>query len=73
MSLFENRWHISSFSGTGNCVEAKQDESVVHVRHSRHPDGPMLTFTLHEWRAFVSGVRQHEFDVPGSAPEVAAG
>ncbi|HUB22147.1 MAG TPA: DUF397 domain-containing protein [Streptosporangiaceae bacterium] len=35
---------------------------AVGVRNSRHPRGPVLTFTPNEWHAFVGGVRNGEFD-----------
>jgi hypothetical protein len=35
----------------------------IHVRDSKNPDGPMLTFTSHEWEAFIAGVKSGEFDL----------
>jgi hypothetical protein len=34
------------------------------VRNSRQVTGPVLAFTSDEWRAFVGGVRNGEFDLP---------
>lgn len=51
-----------SFSN-GNCVEvARLDDGHVGVRHSHHPQGPVLRFTPAEWRAFLHGARNGEFD-----------
>jgi hypothetical protein len=33
------------------------------VRDSKDPQGPVLLFTPDEWRAFVGGVRNGEFDL----------
>ncbi|MEO3799654.1 DUF397 domain-containing protein [Nonomuraea sp. B1E8] len=33
------------------------------IRDSKDPSGPALVFTPGEWRAFVKGVRNDEFDV----------
>lgn len=58
-------WHKSTFSnGTGgNCVESmKLPDGGRAVRHSKDPDGPVLTFTPGEWDAFVAGVKVGEFD-----------
>lgn len=60
-------WHISSFSpnGGGNCVEAgplSDGSGRVAVRHSHHPDAEAIVYTRAEWEAFVSGVRNGEFD-----------
>lgn len=59
------RWHRSTASGaSGNCVEvAFTGGDNVYVRDSKDPDGGVLRFTSDEWRAFVNGVRQGEFDV----------
>jgi hypothetical protein len=32
------------------------------VRDSKHPDGPVLTFTAAEWAAWLDGARKGEFD-----------
>ncbi|MEV6983905.1 DUF397 domain-containing protein [Sphaerisporangium sp. NPDC051017] len=64
-------WHISSFSadgGGGDCVEAGpvlDGSGRIAVRHSRHPDGPMIVYTPAEWEAFTAGVRAGEFDFVG--------
>jgi hypothetical protein len=36
----------------------------VLVRHSHHPTGPVLTFTHSEWRAFLTGMHNGEFELP---------
>jgi hypothetical protein len=63
MSLIHRRWHISSFSGNGGCVEVRAEKSAVLVRHSKRPDGPVIAFTQREWLAFLAGVRNAEFDL----------
>jgi len=56
----------SDTSGDGRrCVEvgALGDGSGrVAIRHSRHPEGPVLVYTAAEWQAFTAGVRDGEFD-----------
>jgi len=54
----------SASSAQGNdCVEvAVLPDGGRAVRHSQHPDGPVLRFTASEWRAFVAGVKGGEFD-----------
>jgi hypothetical protein len=55
-------YHISSFSGGGNCVEvAKLPSGEYVVRHSRNPTA-RIVLTSAEWKAFVSGVKGDEFD-----------
>lgn len=58
-------WRKSSRSGGngGQCVEVAANlPGVVAIRDSKDPTGPKLIFTLAEWRAFVSGVRDGEFE-----------
>lgn len=48
-----------------NCVEtAKLPEGGVAVRNSRFPQAAHLYFTADEWQAFISGVKNGEFDLP---------
>jgi hypothetical protein len=35
----------------------------VSVKDGNSPDGPELLFTASEWRAFLAGVRNGEFDL----------
>ncbi|WP_433366686.1 DUF397 domain-containing protein [Streptosporangium sp. CA-115845] len=58
-------WCRSTLSGANNdnCVEvaALPGGSRV-VRDSKDPNGPTLNFASGEWRAFISGVKNGEFD-----------
>jgi hypothetical protein len=61
-------WRRSTASGSGNCVEvASADESVL-VRNSRDPFGPVLSFSLAEWAAFLERANKGEF-APGPASD----
>jgi Domain of unknown function (DUF397) len=53
----------SSASGQGNCVEVAWAPGGILVRDSKNPGGGTLQFTPAEWRAFLAGVRQGEFDL----------
>jgi Domain of unknown function (DUF397) len=69
-------WSKASHSGGsgGTCVEVtatrdsraaphKAGEDVLYLmRDSKDPDGPKLAFTGAEWDAFLSGVKDGEFD-----------
>jgi Domain of unknown function (DUF397) len=55
-------WQKSTASTGGNCVEVAFTEAAVHVRNSRQSSGPVLSFTIPEWNAFLAGARNGEFD-----------
>jgi hypothetical protein len=55
-------WTKSSHSHNNGCVEVAQGDDEIAVRDSKDPTGPILLFTPKEWRAFLAGVRDGEFD-----------
>jgi hypothetical protein len=57
-------WRKSTHStGNGNCVEfAALPSDNLAVRDSKDKTGPILRFSSSEWRAFVAGVKDGEFD-----------
>jgi Domain of unknown function (DUF397) len=59
----EATWRKSLRSqNSGACVEVAWVGDRIGVRDSRSPVGPVLVFTANEWRAFLSGARDGEFD-----------
>ena len=63
MSNPDSSWVKSSLSfANGNCVEVADLPGGVGVRDSKDAEGPFLRFTPDEWRAFIGGVRNGEFD-----------
>ncbi|WP_131784270.1 DUF397 domain-containing protein [Protofrankia symbiont of Coriaria ruscifolia] len=61
----ELTWITSSYSNGagGMCVEVAKLDSGVILRDSVQPDGPVLSFSREEWRAFLDGVKDGEFDI----------
>lgn len=52
-------------SEDGGCVEvAALPAGGIRVRDSKDQGGPVLSFTDHEWRVFITGARKGEFDLP---------
>jgi hypothetical protein len=59
-------WHKSTRSGGngGDCVEvARNLPGIVAIRDTKDPGGAALVFTRAEWDAFLTGVRDGEFDL----------
>ncbi|WP_275464355.1 DUF397 domain-containing protein [Streptomyces noursei] len=56
-------WYKSSYSGpsNGDCLEVARGHATIPVRDSKHPAGPVLSFSSASWAAFVSAVRWGEF------------
>jgi hypothetical protein len=62
--LAKAQWFKSSFSGGNddNCVEVAFLGPDIAVRDSKDPSGPALIYSIEEWTAFMSGVRDGQFD-----------
>ena len=58
-------WRKSTRSGDngGACVEVATLPDAVAVRDSKNPTAATLIFTPAEWRAFVEGAKDGEFDI----------
>ena len=57
------RWRKSIISDTGGCVEVAFAEGAVGVRDTKDQGaGPILEFNEREWRAFIAGAQNGEFD-----------
>jgi excisionase family DNA binding protein len=54
-------WNRGIATEDAACVEVAFAESVVLIRSSADPEGPVLRFTLNEWREFVNGVKSGKF------------
>jgi len=56
-------WVKTQYSGSnGQCVEVASATGKIAIRDSKDPDGPILVYTVGEFRAFLHGARNGEFD-----------
>jgi hypothetical protein len=58
---FELAWIKSSYSTDDGpaCVEVANTPTTIHVRDSKHRQGPQLSFAAQPWAAFVSYAADH--------------
>jgi hypothetical protein len=61
--IVETEWQKSSFcaGGGNNCLEARREGSVIHLRESQVPESE-ITLTPAQFAVFLSGVKAGEFD-----------
>jgi hypothetical protein len=63
LELNRAAWWKSTHSGNGGCVEVAFVDGHIAVRDSKDKQGPVLAFTPVEWKAFLGGARDGEFDL----------
>ncbi|WP_425581618.1 DUF397 domain-containing protein [Streptomyces stramineus] len=61
LDLANAAW-LSGSQGIGD-VQIAFVEGFIAMRQGRRPERPALIFTPAEWRAFVLGAREGEFDL----------
>lgn len=62
-------WRKASYSASngGGCVEVADHDGMILVRDTKDQGrGPVHRYTPQEWRAFIVGVRNGEFDLDES-------
>lgn len=61
-SLADTPWRIAAKSGGGNCVQVTRRDGVIMIADSKNPSGPILSYTIQEFDAFLDGAKKGEFD-----------
>jgi hypothetical protein len=61
MSESSLTWVRSRRCDSSSCVEAALVGDEIAVRNSQDPDGPVVVFSRDEWRAFLGGVQDGDF------------
>ena len=55
-------WRTAIKSGSTNCIQVARRDDEIMIADSKHPGGPVLSYTLQEWDAFLDGAKRGEFD-----------
>jgi hypothetical protein len=55
-------WRTAVKSGQGNCVQVARRAGMIMIADSKHPGGPILSYTVPEFDAFLDGAKKGEFD-----------
>jgi Domain of unknown function (DUF397) len=55
-------WRTAVKSGASNCVQVARRDGMIMIADSKHPGGPVLSYTPQEWDAFLDGAKKGEFD-----------
>ena len=55
-------WRVSRTCESGACVMVARNGDSVVFSNTRDPKGPVYTYTATEWREFLAGVKQGDFD-----------
>jgi hypothetical protein len=55
-------WRVARRCNGGACVRVAATDGTVLIGDTKDPQGPVLSYTAAEWRAFVEGIRQGDFD-----------
>jgi hypothetical protein len=61
-SADEPTWRTSGRCDGGSCVEIGSRGESVLIRRSADSEGKIVTVSRDEWRAFVVGVKDGDFD-----------
>jgi hypothetical protein len=60
------KWRKSSYSNGENttCVEvARTEQQDIATRDSKHPAGPQLRFSRHEWAVLLDGIKSGKYEL----------
>jgi Domain of unknown function (DUF397) len=55
-------WRTAIKSSGSNCIQVARHNDVIMIADSKSPAGPVLSYTLEEFDAFLDGAKKGEFD-----------
>jgi hypothetical protein len=63
VAVSQLHWRRSARCASETCVEVAISNDKAYLRSSKDAAGPCLIFDAEEWRSFLAGARDHEFDI----------
>ena len=55
-------WRTAVKSASSNCIQVARLDGAIMIADSKNPSGPVLSYTLEEFDAFLDGAKKGEFD-----------
>lgn len=55
-------WRTALSCNGGTCVAVAVSDQLVLIADTKKLDGPVLSYTLEEWREFLAGAKNGDFD-----------
>jgi predicted secreted Zn-dependent protease len=55
-------WRSALSCNGGGCVKVAVSGQTVFIGDTKEPSGPVLSYTPAEWRDFVFGIKNGDFD-----------
>ena len=62
VTLGQLSWRTALRCNGGDCVRIAPSGEMIVIGDSKNPDGPFLKYSRAEWKTFVEGIRQGDFD-----------
>jgi hypothetical protein len=56
------KWYVSRTCDTGACIKVTRKGEIVLIGSTTEPDGPFGEFTVDEFRHFLAGAKNGDFD-----------
>lgn len=56
-------WYVSRTCESGACIKVARQGEIVLIGNTGSPEGPFNEFTTEEWRHFLAGAKNGDFDV----------
>ena len=55
-------WFVAQACESGQCIKVARRGELVLIGNTKSPEGPFSEFTAEEWRYFLAGAKNGDFD-----------